>query len=185
MFVPLYLAMRDGDEISQVNVPRGTTTSTGGKHQLRRARILEKLRIKHYTAIRQPDRIPTLAECFPSRSLPLHYKQILKFCLGVCVLDVRSITPASISFGQSLLESVCIQWTRMNVPLPPNFHYMQHLEEFMLRTGSLYNTHLWAMERANDIVSRINHNGRGNGVLEGTMMRGWWEHASLQNLVSK
>ncbi|KAG8729869.1 hypothetical protein FRC11_007854 [Ceratobasidium sp. 423] len=58
-----------------------------------------------------------------------------------------------------------------------------HLEEWILKTGSVYNTHVWGMERANGIVSRINHNGKRNGVLEGTLMRGWWSYATIQNLI--
>jgi hypothetical protein len=184
MFILFYLAMRDGDEIAQDNVPRGTRGSTGGKHQVRRAKLLHKLRIKHFTSIGRLELVPELADCFPSRNLPRHFKQILRFCVAVCILDSHSISPAMISLAQSLLEALCVEYTRMNVPLPPNFHYMQHLEESMLKTGSLYNTHVWPMERANGIVAKINHNGRGKGVLEGTMMRGWWEHATLQNLVS-
>jgi hypothetical protein len=59
-----------------------------------------------------------------------------------------------------------------------------HIEEWVLKTASFYNTHVWGMERANGIVSRISHNGRGKGVLEGTLMRGWWSHVTLKNLVS-
>ncbi|QRW04041.1 hypothetical protein RhiLY_03040 [Ceratobasidium sp. AG-Ba] len=43
MFVLFYLAMRDGDDLSEVNAPRGTKSSTGGKHQLKRAKLLHKL----------------------------------------------------------------------------------------------------------------------------------------------
>ncbi|KAG8695506.1 hypothetical protein FRC08_007736, partial [Ceratobasidium sp. 394] len=59
-----------------------------------------------------------------------------------------------------------------------------HLEESILKTGSLYNTHVWGMEHANRIVSRINHNGKGSGILEGTLMRGWWSHTAIQNLIN-
>jgi hypothetical protein len=60
---------------------------------------------------------------------------------------------------------------------------MMHLEEWILKTGSIYNTHVWGMERANGILSRIRHNGRGGGILEGTLMQGWWTHAAIQNLI--
>ena len=99
-------------------------------------------------------------------------------------LDKRTITPAEIEFAQQLLECLCIDYARNHVPLPPNFHYMMHLEESLLKTGSVYNTHVWAMERANGIISKINHNGKSGGILEGTLMCGWWSYAMLQNLVS-
>ncbi|QRV96762.1 hypothetical protein RhiJN_24780 [Ceratobasidium sp. AG-Ba] len=185
MFVLFYLAMRDGDDLSEVNAPRGTKSSTGGKHQLKRAKLLHKLRLKHFTTIGRPHLAPSLAECFPSRSLTRHYRQILRFCVATSILDSRAISPAMICFSQNLLEALAVEYTRMNVQLSPTFHYMQHLEDSMLQTGSLGNTHVWAMERANGDVSKIRHNGRGKGVLEGTLMRGWWEHASLQKLIQR
>lgn len=57
-----------------------------------------------------------------------------------------------------------------------------HLEESLLKSGSIYNTHVWAMEHANGIVLQINHNGKTKGVLEGTLMLGWWSHTTIQNL---
>lgn len=185
MFVLFYLAMRDGDEVALEDVPRGTERSSGGKHQLARAKQLHRRKTKRWVALGRRGPAPKLADCFPSRNLPRHLKQIIRFCVALNGLDSRSISVAQIGYYQSLLETLCVEYTRMNVPLSPNFHYMMHLEESMLQTGSIYNTHVWPMERANGIVGRINTNGRGNGVLEGTMMRGWWEHASLQNLVGQ
>ncbi|QRV80055.1 Transposase family tnp2 [Ceratobasidium sp. AG-Ba] len=95
------------------------------------------------------------------------------------------ITPAEIHFAQELMELLCVDYVRNNVPLPPNFHYLMHLEEFLLKYGSSYNTHVWGMERANGILSKINHNGRKDGMLESTLMRGWWSHAAIQNLIKK
>ncbi|KEP45091.1 transposase family Tnp2 protein, partial [Rhizoctonia solani 123E] len=91
-------------------------------------------------------------------------------------------TPTEIEFGTQLLETMCVEYICNNIPLPPNFHIMMHLEESMLKYGSLYNSHVWGMERANGVLSSMNHNGRGSGMLEGTLMQGWWEIANLQNL---
>ncbi|EUC58849.1 transposase family Tnp2 protein, partial [Rhizoctonia solani AG-3 Rhs1AP] len=102
---------------------------------------------------------------------------------AVNIIDKRSITPAEAQFAQQLLESLCIDYVSNSIQLPPNFHYLMHLEEWIFKTGSVYNTHVWGMERANGIVSRIKHNGKGKGVLEGTLMRGWWSHVTLQNLI--
>jgi hypothetical protein len=177
--------MRDGDEIGPGFVPRGNRSSPGAKHQALRAKLLHQQRRKHYLMLGQPADCPTLEACFPSRSLRFHYRQVLRFCLAVNTIDKRSVTPAEIGFAQRLLESLCIDYARSNIQLPPNFHYLMHLEEWLLKTGSVYNTHVWGMERANGIVSRIRHNGKGKGVLEGTLMRGWWSHITLQNLVSQ
>jgi hypothetical protein len=175
--------MRNGDTITPIDVPRGNRNSPSAKHQAHRAKLLHQQRRKYYQSIGDPGRCPTLEESFPSRSLRFHYRQVLRFCLAVNIIDKRSITPAEIGFAQSLLESLCVDYTSNNVQLPPNFHYMMHLEESMLKSGSVYNTHVWGMERANGIVSRINHNGKSKGVLEGTLMRGWWNHTTIQNLV--
>jgi hypothetical protein len=79
---------------------------------------------------------------------------------------------------------LCKDHVQSNVQLLPNFHYSMHMEEWVLKTASTYNTHVWGMERANSIVLRISHNGRGKGILEGTLMQGWWSHVTLKNLVS-
>ncbi|QRV98832.1 Transposase family tnp2 [Ceratobasidium sp. AG-Ba] len=183
IFVPLFLAFRDGDEIGPGLVPRGNIKSPGAKHQAHRAKLLHQQRRKYYESIGRLNECPPIAECYPSRSLRFHYRQVLRFCVAVGLLDKRSVTPTEIEFGQRLLESLCIDYVEKNVQLSPNFHYLMHLEEWMLKTGSLYNTHVWAMERANGIVSHINHNGRGQGMLEGTLMRGWWSYTAIQNLI--
>ncbi|KAF8597086.1 hypothetical protein BDV93DRAFT_411443, partial [Ceratobasidium sp. AG-I] len=182
LYIPLFLALRDGDEIHGL-APRGSQNSPGAKHQAHRAKLLFQQRQKYYQSIGEPGRCPRLEECFPSRNLRFHYRQVLRFCLAVNTIDKRSITPAEISFAQRLLESLCIDYTNNNIQLPPNFHYMMHLEESMLKSGSVYNTHVWGMERTNGILSHINHNGKGGGVLEGTLMRGWWSYTTIQNLI--
>ncbi|QRV74708.1 Transposase family Tnp2 protein [Ceratobasidium sp. AG-Ba] len=127
LYIPLFLAFRDGDEISPGLVPR-----------------------------------------------------------AISVLYKRSVTPAEIAFGQRLLESLCIDYIQNNVQLSPNFHYLMHLEEWMLKTGSLYNTHVWGMERANGVVSRIknmqalpNRTEADNSVIADltAALRGGTEHA--------
>lgn len=178
------MALQDGNEIGPGLVPRGNQSSPGWKHQVHLAKLLHQQRRKYYEWQGHLDQCPSLEECYPSRSICFHYHQILCFCLATNIIDKRSITPNDIQFAQHLLESLCIDYANNNIPLTPNFHYMMHLEESMLKSGSVYNTHVWGMERANGILSQINHNGRSGGVLEGTLMRGWWSHTTLQNLVS-
>ncbi|QRW10162.1 Transposase family tnp2 [Ceratobasidium sp. AG-Ba] len=184
LYVPLYMALRDGDAIPPVFAPPGNRNSTSVKHCALRAKNLHQQRQKHYRATGQPDLCPPLEECYSSRSLQFHYRQVLRFCLAVNIIDKRSITPAEVAFAQELLELLAKDYLTNNVPLPPNFHYMMHLEEFLLKCGSVYNTHVWGMERANRIVSQINHNGKSGGILEGTFMRGWWDYSAIQNLIN-
>jgi hypothetical protein len=133
MFVPLYLAMRDGDDISLVDMPHGTANSVGGKHQCTRARLLLRQRLKVWNANEQHGLAPTLDRCFPSWNLRCHFAQILRFCIALNGLDSHSILPTQITTCQSLLQMVCMEYTRMNIPLSPNFHYMMHLEESMCK----------------------------------------------------
>lgn len=184
MYIPLFLALRDGDTIGRGYVPRGSVRSPAFKHQVHRAKLLHFQRKKYYRSIGDLRACPTEENCFASRNLRFHYRQVLRFCLAVNIIDKRSITPAEVGFAQRLLESLCVDYVKNNVQLSPNFHYMMHLEESMLKSGSVYNTHVWGMERANGVVSRINHNGKSKGILEGTLMRGWWSHTTIQNLVS-
>ncbi|QRV91932.1 Transposase family tnp2 [Ceratobasidium sp. AG-Ba] len=127
-------------------------------------------------------------QCLRTMWIPKNFQRtppkVLRFCLAVKMIDKQSITANEIAFGQQLLELLCKDYLANNVPLPPNFHYMMHLEEFLLKTGSAYNTHMWSMERANHIVSQINHKGKSNGILEGTLMRGWWSYSTIQDLIN-
>ncbi|KAB5590187.1 Protein CSF1 [Ceratobasidium theobromae] len=183
IFVPLFQAFRDGDEIRPVLVPRGNLASPAAKHQAYRAKLLHQQRRKYYASIGQLDQCPRIEECFASRNVQFHYQQVLRFCLATSILEKRTITPVDITFATGLLETMCKDYTAHNIPLSPNFHYMMHLEEFLLKTGSVYNTHVWGMERANGILSHVNHNGKSGGVLEGTLMRSWWSTITVQNLI--
>ncbi|EUC56821.1 transposase family Tnp2 protein [Rhizoctonia solani AG-3 Rhs1AP] len=183
VFVPLYMAFRLGDVIPNACVPRGNKSSTGAKNQTSRAKALHRERQKHYATIGRPQDCPRVEDCFPSRNLRFHYKQVLSYSIATGTLDKRTVTPAEIEFGAQLLETICIDYAENNIPLPPNFHMMMHLEEPMLKYGSLYNSHVWALERANGVLSGMKHNGHSGGELEGTLMRGWWGIANLQNLI--
>ncbi|KEP47373.1 transposase family Tnp2 protein [Rhizoctonia solani 123E] len=183
IMIPLYMAFRRGDDIPNDLVPRGTQSSTGGKQQARRAKLLHRERQKHYNAIGQPNRCPPLEQCFSTRSLRFHYQQVLRFSLATGIIDKRAVSTERIGFAVGMLETVAVNYVRNSVPVSPNFHYMMHFEEFILKFGSVYNFHVWAMERANGIISHINHNGRSNGMMEGTLMRGWWGYTTLRNLI--
>ncbi|KAG9118798.1 hypothetical protein FRC07_006510, partial [Ceratobasidium sp. 392] len=123
----------------------------------------------------QPVLVPRGSRVSPGLKHQAYRAKLLHQQRRKCAVDI--------AFASELLETLCKDYIAHNVPLPPNFHYMMHLEEFLLKTASTYNTHVWGMERANGIVSRIKHNGKTKGVLEGTLMRGWWSHITLQNLI--
>ncbi|CUA76597.1 Neurobeachin-like protein 2 [Mus musculus] [Rhizoctonia solani] len=183
IFIPLFMAFRVGNVIPNDCVRRGNKSSTGAKYQAARAKALHRERRKYYTTIGRPQDCPQIEECFPSRNLRFHYKQVLSYSIATGTLDKRTVTPAEIQFGTELLETLCIDYIDNNIPLPPNFHVMMHLEESMLKYGSLYNSHVWGLERANGVLAGMKHNKRGRGELEGTLMRGWWGIANMQKLI--
>jgi hypothetical protein len=153
LYIPLFLVLRDSDYIGPGYAPRGSQRSSSVKDQTHCTKLLHQQRKKYYQSIGELDACPTLENCVASRSLHFHYRQALRFCLAVNTIDKRSITPTKIAFAQHLLESLCIDYVNKNVQLSPNFHYMMHLEESILKSGSVYNTHVWGMERANGVVS--------------------------------
>jgi hypothetical protein len=180
----LFEAWRDGDEIPEELIPRGRASSTGARHQVRRAQLLHKRRTQYYRSIGRLDLAPSLEDCFSSRDPRRHYRQVLHASVAFRTLAVHNITPNQAHFAHELMETMCIEYVRMNVHLSPNFHQLLHLEEFILENGSLYNTHTWPFERANHDLTTISLNNRGNGILEGSMMRAWWTTSSVQSLVS-
>lgn len=179
----LFEAWRDGDEIPDEPIPRGRADSSGAKHQTQRARLLHRRRTQYFTSIGRPEDGPEFEQCFSSRDPRRHMRQVLRAMIAFNRLFVHRISPHDVSLCHQILESLCCEYVRMNCHLPPNFHQLLHLEEFILANGSLYNTHTWPFERANHELTRINNNGHGDGVLEGTMMQGWWTNSQVQGLV--
>jgi hypothetical protein len=179
----IFTAFRDGDEIPMDLIPRGKRNSTGGRHQVSRAKLLHKRRTQHFDNIGHPELAPASEDCFSSRDPRRHFLQIMRFCVAFHDIFVHKISPNQAQFVHQLIESACIEYTRMNVHMAPCFHQLLHIHEFILEYGSLYNTHTWPFERANHQITRVNNNKRGNGVLEGTMMKGWWTNSGIQGLV--
>jgi hypothetical protein len=54
----------------------------------------------------------------------------------------------------------------MNILLMPNFHYAMHIEESILKFGSLYSTWMFPFECANRVLVNTNNNGHTLGELE-------------------
>jgi hypothetical protein len=153
-------------------------------HQRRQQFYQSQRRQQFYQSIGRPDLVPDLDDCYSSHDPRRHYRQVLRTVVAICTLFVHNITPNQAHFAHELLEAMCIKYMCMNVHLPPNFHQLLHLQEFILEYRSLYNTHTWPFEHANHDLTVINNNNHGKGVLEGTMMQGWWSNSATQILVS-
>ncbi|QRW11426.1 Transposase family tnp2 [Ceratobasidium sp. AG-Ba] len=87
LYIPLFLAFRDGDDIGPAYAPRGNRGSPAAKHQAHRAKLLHQQRLKHFQAIGRADECPPVEQCYSSRSVRFHYRQVLRFCLAVNTID--------------------------------------------------------------------------------------------------
>ncbi|KAG8746234.1 hypothetical protein FRC12_014344 [Ceratobasidium sp. 428] len=128
---------------------------------------------------------PTIAACASVRSLPLIHRNIVRYCVAVKTVLARRITRSELSYATRLFSRVCDVFARLNIPLPPNFHYLQHIEEGMTRFGSSDQSSTWVFERAHRKLIRVNHNNHTQGTLETTMARGFVKTGMAHSLVHK
>ncbi|KAF8597867.1 hypothetical protein BDV93DRAFT_595648, partial [Ceratobasidium sp. AG-I] len=122
--------------------------------------------------------------CQASRNARQYYRNILRYVVAMSILLSRDITRDDLALAQQLLERLAVSFTHMNVHLSPSFHYAMHIEPFVLKYGSLYNTWAYGFERANLQLQTTNSNGHGLGVLEATMARAFLKRTEFYRIVS-
>ncbi|KAF8594557.1 hypothetical protein BDV93DRAFT_515687 [Ceratobasidium sp. AG-I] len=181
----MFEAWCKGNTIPPDHIPQGNASTTGAKHQARRAKHLQRRCLQHHTNLGHPEQAHKVADCLPSRNPRRHFRQIMRAAVLFVRVFVYNLSPNQATFLHGLAEALCVEFVRMNIHLPPNFHQLIHLEQFILENGLLYNTHAWPFERVNHDITRINTNGHGNGVLEGTMMKGWWTNSQVQGIIQR
>ncbi|KAF8594300.1 hypothetical protein BDV93DRAFT_396469, partial [Ceratobasidium sp. AG-I] len=135
--------------------------------------LFEALRKAHRHRGGDPEDAPTFESCASVRSPRLIYRNILGYCDSLHNFLRHNTTRDRISRGQRSMAHVATQFALMNLPLTPNFHYTMHVEESMLKFGSLYGFWAFPFERANRLLININNNGHTLGALETTMARGF------------
>lgn len=185
LYAALFEAWRVGDTIPDGNVPRGGKHTKVYKFQQSQARELCRNRcIVHTNQGGSDDTKPTLSDCVSSRNRRLIFRNILRYVLALQLLLRHRISREDVSLAQRLLARVAIVFTKMNLLLTPNFHYMMHVEESILKFGSLYGTWTFPFERANRLLINTNNNGHTLGALEATMARGFLKRTGCNVLVS-
>ena len=117
------------------------------------------------------------------RNLRKHYKNVLLVCAAVRIWHACTITPEEAVRAQNMYSLACQSWARMNTLLTPYFHLVEHILPQLLRLGPAPAFWLFALERNNGRLSKVNTNGHAGGELEATMMRSWVKNILLHNLV--
>jgi hypothetical protein len=183
LFIPLFDALRRGDQIPDESLPQPPVGSPAWHHEQAMINSTYRDRQAYHAALGLPP--PQREDCVPSRNALRHFMQVLRFCVALKYLSARKISLNQLRFGSDLLESLCITYVDMNIHLPPNFHNALHIESDIEKTGAVYNTWAYGPERANGILASVNTNGHGQGVLSETLLRDWCRFPDLVDLVSR
>ena len=186
IYAVLFEAWRRGDSVPDGLTHRGKKSSKAYKYQKKRA--AELLRMRRHVADYEEcydgdDNYPTLESCGSVRNRRLVLLNIIRYCLALRKILPHNISRRGISEAQRLFSRVAVVFVRLNMCLTPSFHYLQHLEDFLLKFGSIYETWSFPYERANRVLININNNGHTGGELETTMMRGFIKRAGAYGLV--
>ncbi|KAG2335647.1 hypothetical protein BDR05DRAFT_898020, partial [Suillus weaverae] len=108
-----------------------------------------------------------------SRNLRLLYQAILHLCMGVRILASRSISMAQAHTGQSFLAHYCLECLQLRIPLTINHQASMHTADMIKKCGLVYGWWLFAFERFNGMLERVQHNGHDGGRIELTLLRNW------------
>ncbi|CAE6450794.1 unnamed protein product, partial [Rhizoctonia solani] len=184
--VALFEGLRVGDVIPNMDIPRGGVNTKIYEAQEKMADHLFKAR-RRVQALQDEDDLDELRQedCWSSRNPRDYYKVVLCYLVSRSILFNRQHSLQDVEFAQQLLWRVNTSLVDMNVPLPPTAHLIMHVEDHILKFGSLYGTLTNAFERGNKVLININNNGRGNGCLETTMARGFLDRADFFRLVRR
>lgn len=101
------------------------------------------------------------------------YGAILYLCAGVRQLSTKTISMAQAAAGQTYLAMYCRQMLALNVVLTVNHHLAMHFASMIRLFGPIYAWWLFAFERFNGMLKKVNHNGHDGGQIEHTLLRNW------------
>jgi hypothetical protein len=114
------------------------------------------------------------------KTVPVHsrncrdiYSAILLLCAGVRILASRTISMAQARVGQQFLRQYCLRCLDLGIHLVINHHLGMHYETMIKRFGPIYGWWLFAFERFNGMLEKVNHNGHDGGRMEITLLRNW------------
>ncbi|QRW10485.1 Transposase family Tnp2 protein [Ceratobasidium sp. AG-Ba] len=185
LYAVLFVAWKEDDDLIPDGLhTRGSRNSKSYKFQQKQAKNLLDMRRKVHHYDRQPRNTqPTLVSCGSVQSRQLIYRTILRYCLAVKIVHSRQVSCADLAYARRLFSRVAVDFARLNIPLTPNWHYLQHLVDSMLKFGSADQFWTFYYEQFNRKLLRVNKNGHTMGVLETTMARGFLKRAAAHRLV--
>ncbi|QRV97837.1 Transposase family Tnp2 protein [Ceratobasidium sp. AG-Ba] len=173
----------DDDLIPDGLHTRGSRNSKSYKFQQKQAKNLLDMRRKVHLYDRQPQNTqPTLVSCGSVQSRQLIYRTILHYCLAVKIVHSRQVSRADLVYARRLFSRVAVDFARLNVLLTPNWHYLQHLVDSMLKFGSADQFWNFYYAQFNRKLLRVNKNGHTMGILETTMAQGFLKRAAAHRL---
>ncbi|KAF8968602.1 hypothetical protein BDZ97DRAFT_1916035 [Flammula alnicola] len=108
-----------------------------------------------------------------SRNMRSLYDAALLLCAGVRLLSMKTITMAQAIAGQTYLSNYCLRMLLLGVELTINHHLGMHFADMIALYGPVYAWWLFAFERFNGMLEKVNHNGHDGGRIELTMLRNW------------
>lgn len=137
-----------------------------------------------------PDSTPPLPP--NPKAIPEHsrnylslYNAILLLCAGIRILASRTITMAQAHVGQEFLRQYCLRCLDLGIHLVINHHLAMHYEDMIKLFGPIYGWWLFAFERFNGMLEKVNHNGHDGGRMELTLLRNWVQtHLIYKYLIS-
>jgi hypothetical protein len=129
--------------------------------------------------------IPANAKQIPnhSRNCKQLYDAILLLCAGVRMLASRTISMAQARIGQDFLIQYCRRCIALGINLVINHHLAMHYYDMIKRFGPVYGWWLFAFERFNGMLEKVNLNGHDGGRMEVTLLRNWVQTHLLYELL--
>ncbi|RXW16345.1 hypothetical protein EST38_g9511 [Candolleomyces aberdarensis] len=75
--------------------------------------------------------------------------------------------------GQAYLAQYCLRMLALNASLSINHHLSMHFVNMIKLFGPVYGWWLFAFERFNGMLEKVNINGHNGGELETTLLQNW------------
>lgn len=110
---------------------------------------------------------------------------LVVFLAAACRLFTTwTVSLSDVHRAQVFLQWYCQGLLRLKVPLQPNHHWSMHYEDMFRRFGPAYAWWVFAYERFNGLLSKVNLN-RHPEKSPSTLMRFWIQMHRLYELVSQ
>ena len=138
------------------------------------------------------DNIPDSAPPIPpnAKKIPEHVRSckqlhdvVLLLCAGVHILASRTISMAQARIGQDFLCQYCKRCLTLGIHLVINHHLAMHYAPMIKQFGPIYGWWLFAFERFNGMLEKVNLNGHDGGRMEVTLLRNWVQTHLLYELL--